>query len=113
MTRESFNQLFNEYRQQVVDSSTAAVQASSPDNTPGWLVVLQRHVQEWKQHYGSESQAIQAVKARHMYSRFMNSDKSIDIEQEISEVTKSFQLKRETIWIRQQHELSKLGISMG
>ncbi|SOD89919.1 hypothetical protein [Spirosoma fluviale] len=113
MTRESFNQLFNEYRQQVVEASTAAVQANSPNKNPDWLTVLQRHVQEWKQHYGSESQAIQAIKTRHMYSQFVNSDKSIGVEQEISEVTKLFQLKRETIWIRQQHELSKLGISMG
>ncbi|MCX6219127.1 hypothetical protein [Spirosoma sp.] len=113
MTSDRFNHLFNEYRQQVVDQSTAAVNASSPDKAPTWLHVLQRHVQEWKQHYGSESQAIQEIRANHRHSQLNSQAKFTDVEQEILEVTKSFELKRETIWIRQQHELSTLGISMG
>lgn len=116
MTSDTFNQLFNEYRQQVVETSVAAVQASSPDSTPSWLTILQRHVQEWKQHYSLESKAIQQVKGKYM-RRYLSGPSGqttllANEDQEIMEVTKSFQAKRESIWIRQQQELSRLGIML-
>ncbi|MFD2936573.1 hypothetical protein [Spirosoma flavum] len=113
MTSDAFNQLFDAYRQQAIETNVAAITPSSVGDKPTWVQILQQHVQEWKQHYKLESQAIEQV--RDTYQRIhqagplsLTEQQAIqdDEERESTAVAMSFQVKRELIWARQQQELS-------
>ncbi|MFD2934271.1 hypothetical protein [Spirosoma flavum] len=112
MTSDSFNQLFDKYLQQVSETSTASVKPDPTGDKPTWLFLLQRHVQEWKQHYRLESQAIEQIKSK---SQRFNSQVDrlsfLDQDQAIAEVTTFYDVKRELIRDRQQQELTELGLA--
>jgi hypothetical protein len=113
MRSAEFNQLFNAYRQQAIETSAASISQHASDSKPMWLQLLQRHVQEWKQHYGQESQALEQIKDN--YQRIRQHTGSLSqVEQlailanedrELGEVTMAFQVKRDLVWARQQQEL--------
>ncbi|MBC3788796.1 hypothetical protein [Spirosoma utsteinense] len=81
-----------------------------------WLYLLRSHVQEWKEHYKQESQAIEKLEVEHQ--TFLTQADHLTIaermatlvsqEREIDEVINLYQLRREFIRERQQKELAKL-----
>ncbi len=117
MTSNTFNQLFDAYQQKAVETSVASV--SPMEEKPTWLLLLQRHVQEWKQHYGRESQAIEEVRDNYQRIRRQAGPLSpgqqlairTDEDRQSGEVTMSFQAKRDLIWARQQQELNSFRYS--
>ncbi len=118
MTSAKFNQLFDAYRQQTIETSVALLDADPNSNTQTWLQLLQRHVQEWKQHYGQENQAIERVKQNHQHiyhqANLLNSSEQkagLIEDRESQEIRASFQVKRDLIWARQQQELTTGKIS--
>lgn len=119
MTSHTFNQLFDVYRQEAVATSIASVGLNEADSKPTWVQLLQRHVQEWKQHYNLERQALEEVKGTYQRIRHeagplsFSQHKAIftDEDRDSVEVELSFQEKRDLIWARQQQELSTLRFS--
>jgi hypothetical protein len=89
---------------------------ASADEESNWLYLLRSHVQEWKEHYKLESQAIEKLEVEHQAS--LNQADHLNItermatlvsqEREIEEVINLYQLRREFIRERQQKELGKL-----
>lgn len=92
------------------------VDNSSTDEESNWLYLLRSHVQEWKEHYKLESQAIEKLEVEHQ--AFLAQADHLSIaermatlvsqEREIDEVINLYQLRREFIRERQQKELGKL-----
>ena len=119
MTSHTFNQLFDVYRQEAVATSIASVGQNATDGKPTWVQLLQRHVQEWKQHYNLECQALDEVKETYQHIRRQTGpltpgqQKAIvtDEGRKSAEIELSFQAKRDLIWARQQQELSNLRFS--
>ncbi|WP_080241290.1 hypothetical protein [Spirosoma rigui] len=91
------------------------VPTPADDESP-WLYLLRAHVQEWKQHYKLEREAIEKLEASHQ--RLLDqlgplSDEAEEAlltrqDQEIDEIIGLYQLRREFIRERQQQELAKL-----
>jgi hypothetical protein len=89
---------------------------TSADEESPWLYLLRVHVQEWKQHYKLEREAIERLEASHQ--RLLDqlgplSDEAEELllarqDQEIDEIIGLYQLRREFIRERQQRELAKL-----
>ncbi len=119
MTSHTFNQLFDIYRQEAVATSVASVSLNESDSKPTWVQLLQRHVQEWKQHYSGERQALDEVKETYQRIRRQTGpltpgqQKAIitDEDRKSAEIELSFQARRDLIWARQQQELSSLRFS--
>ena len=119
MTSQTFNQLFDVYRQEAVATSIESVSQSAADGKPTWVQLLQRHVQEWKEHYSLECQALEEVKDAYQRIRRQTAPLSpsqqkamfTDEGRKSVEVASSFQAKRDLIWARQQQELSNLRFS--
>lgn len=114
MTSDAFSQLLDAYRQQTIEVNVSSITPSSSGATLSWVQLLQRHVQEWKQHYGLESQAIEQVRKNYQHIRRQVGPLNLTEEsailaaesQESKEVSISFQTKRDLIWARHQQELS-------
>ena len=114
MTSDTFNQLLNVYRQQTIEMNVSSIASGPADATLTWVQLLQRHVQEWKQHYSLESQAIEQVRKNYRHIRRQVSSSSLMEQsailaaelQEAKEVSMSFQTKRDLIWARHQQELN-------
>ncbi len=120
MTSAKFSQLFDAYRQQAIETNVALLNVNPTDSTPTWLQLLQRHVREWKQHYGSENQAIEQIKQN--YQRICQQADVLGVakikairvkeDRESQEVRLAFQEKRDLIWARQQQEIATGRISV-
>ena len=114
MTSDTFNQLLNAYRQQTVEMNVSSITPGPVDETLTWVQLLQRHVQEWKQHYGLESQAVEQIRENYQHIRrqvgplspFEQTDILAAESEESKEVSMSFQAKRDLIWARHQQELN-------
>ena len=119
MTRDVFNTVFDTYRQQAIKSLEGSIDQSLPQPTPA-VQLLRHHIQEWKQHYEQQDQTIQQVRAKYQLMRqgtdqrteFIKGRLTRDEESECQQVTSTFNLKRETIWQRQQEELANNRISL-
>lgn len=89
---------------------------TSSDEESDWLFLLRNHVQEWKQHYKLEREAIEQLEAVHQHTLAQMGPLSPDDEeailtkqdQEIDDVIGLYQLRREFIRERQQRELTEL-----
>jgi uncharacterized protein YdaT len=118
MTSDKFNELFDIYRQKAIETSAASINENATDHKPIWVRLLQRHVQEWKQHYGQESQALEQIKDNYQHIRHQADPFSpieqmailADQERASEVVTRLFQVKRDMIWARQQQELETLKV---
>ncbi|WP_148562475.1 hypothetical protein [Spirosoma radiotolerans] len=114
MTSDAFNQLLGAYRQQTIEMNVSSITPGSEEATLTWVQLLQRHVQEWKQHYRLESQAVEQVRENYRHIRRQVGSLSILDQsailaaesQESKEVSMSFQAKRDLIWARHQQELN-------
>jgi hypothetical protein len=81
-----------------------------------WLHLLRVHVQEWKNHYNLVNQAIEELEAEHEQIRAQAGPlSSIELQelitkqdQQIDALINFYQLKRESIRLRQQQELEDL-----
>ena len=88
----------------------------STDEDSNWLYLLRNHVQEWKQHYRLEREAIEQLETSHqqLLDRLgpLNPDDEDIIftrqDQEIEDVIGLYQIRREFIRERQQRELADL-----
>lgn len=113
MNSDTFNQLLNAYLQQTIEMNVSSIKPGPADATLTWVQLLQRHVQEWKQHYKLESQAIERIQENYQRIRSqggaLSSTEQIAISaaelQESKEVSMCFQAKRDLIWSRHQQEL--------
>ncbi|WP_461073807.1 hypothetical protein [Spirosoma horti] len=114
MNNDTFSQLLDAYRQQTIEMNVSSITPSSSGATLSWVQLLQRHVQEWKQHYRLESQAVEQVRETYQHirrqvdpSNIMEQSAILAAEsQESKEVSMVFQAKRDLIWARHQQELS-------
>jgi len=115
MTNDTFSQLLDAYRQQTIEMNVSSITPGSSGATLSWVQLLQRHVQEWKQHYRLESQAVEQVRETYQHirrqvdpSNIMEQSAIVAAEsQEANEVSMFFQAKRDLIWARHQQELSR------
>lgn len=81
-----------------------------------WVHLLRAHVQEWKNHYNLVNQAIEELEAEHEQIRAQAGPlSSIELkkliakqDQQMDELVNFYQLKRESIRLRQQQELEEL-----
>ncbi|WP_460940629.1 hypothetical protein [Spirosoma humi] len=114
MTSDTFNQLLDAYQQQTIEMNVSSITPASVDTAQTWVQLLQRHVQDWKQHYGLESQAVARVRENYQQIRRQVGPLSPSAQmaiseaesQESNEVSMYFQAKRDLIWARHQQELS-------
>lgn len=114
MTSDTFNQLMDAYLQQTIEMNVSSIAPAAVDATQTWVQLLQRHVQEWKQHYGLESQAVERVRESYQHIRRQVGPLSLSAQmamleaesQESKEVSLYFQTKRDLIWARHQQELN-------
>ena len=119
MTRDGFNKVFDTYRQEAIKVLEGSIDQSLTQPTPA-VQLLRQHVQEWKQHYEQQDQTIQQVRAKYQLRRqgtdqrteFEKGRLRSDEECECQQVTSTFNLMRETIWQRQQVELTNNRISL-
>lgn len=119
MTRDVFNNVFDTYRQQAIKILEGSIDQSSTQPTPA-VQLLRHHIQEWKQHYEQQDQTIQQVRVKYQLLRqgidqrteFEKGKLKSDEEGECQQLTSTFNLKRETIWQRQQEELAINRISL-
>lgn len=92
---------------------------SSPPSTADdsvWLNLLQHHVQEWRQHYTLESQAVQELEEEHQHvldqagplSRSQRTTIIAEQDQQVDKLMCVYQARRELIRARQQRELAEL-----
>ena len=81
-----------------------------------WLNLLQYHVQEWRQHYMLESQAVQELEEEHQLvsdqagplSRSQRVAMITEQDQQIDKLMCVYQARRDLIRARQQRELAEL-----
>lgn len=79
-----------------------------------WLHLLRNHIQEWKDHYSLEKQAVDELEAEHQHllvqlDRLWSMKKKAMMdsqEQEVDTVQNHYQVRRELIRERQQAELA-------
>lgn len=118
MTHNVFNKVFDTYRQQALKVFEGSIDQSLAQPNAA-VQLLRQHIQEWKQHYEQQDQTIQQVKAKYHLMR-QGTDQRVEVkkgrltsdeEYECQQVTSTFNLKRETIWQRQQEELANNRIS--
>jgi hypothetical protein len=112
MTTDTFNQLLDAYRQQTIEKNVSSIVPGPANATLTWAQLLQRHVQEWKQHYTLESQAIERIRENYQHIRSQAGTLSHGEQmailaaesRESQEVSMFFQKKRDLIWARHQQE---------
>ena len=81
-----------------------------------WLNLLQHHVQEWRQHYMLESQAVQELEEEHQLvldraeplSQGQRAAIIAEQDQQVDKLMCVYQARRELIRARQQRELAEL-----
>lgn len=103
MQSDTFNKLFEAYYQQAIETCVDSIPSGSVDSNPTWVQMLRHHVQEWKQHYKLQSQAIDQVKNNCTHESLIDQRDFLVSEEA---VIRLFEIKRDLIWTRQQQELT-------
>ncbi|RZA01841.1 MAG: DUF2252 domain-containing protein [Moraxellaceae bacterium] len=104
--------MLDAYRQQTIEKNVSSIVPGPANATLTWAQLLQRHVQEWKQHYTLESQAIERIRENYQHIRSqvgtLSHGEQMAIlaaeSRESQEVSMFFQKKRDLIWARHQQE---------
>lgn len=97
-----------------IETIDVVISTDTGNRESRWLHLLRSHIQEWKDHYSLEKQAVDELEAEHHHlliqldrlwsmkkAALMNSQ-----EQEVDTVLSHYQVRRDLIRERQQAELA-------